>query len=174
MSALPDYTRRMSWRELITGIYEGCPQKAAIARTPKLYPAASAPIIVEAEAALRTVLPDSVRSLLLETNGVMDMMAIDGGEWLETMWLLWTIQEIVEQNSSYRASSEKGEYKRDFRNLVFFAGAGTDGILFAFPVQEGVCAPRVVVWTPIMDELDELSPSLEDFLRGWLTGTISV
>jgi hypothetical protein len=32
----------------------------------------------------------------------------------------------------------------------------------------------VMVWHPIMDELDELAPSLEEFLRGWLTSTISV
>jgi hypothetical protein len=104
----------------------------------------------------------------------MDMMAVDGGEWFESMWLLWKIEEVVEQNRYYRAASVDGTYDRDFSNLIFFAGAGTDGILFAFPVNDGICAPRVAVWHPIMDELDDLAPSLEDFLRGWLTSTISV
>lgn len=103
----------------------------------------------------------------------MDMLAIDGGDWLDSMWLLWTVAEIVEQNRFYRAAAD-GTYDRDFSQLVFFAGAGTDGILFGFPVEDGLCAPRVVVWHPIGDELDDIAPSLEDFLRGWLTSTIAV
>jgi cell wall assembly regulator SMI1 len=164
----------MSWRELITGIYEGRPQQPGIAGRPKFYPAASAANVADAEAALNVALPASIRSLLLETNGVMDMMAIDGGEWFESMWLLWTIEEVVEQNRFYRAAVEEGTYDRHLRSLVFFAGAGTDGILFAFPVEDGVCAPRVLVWHPIMDELDVLAPSLEGFLRRWLTSSVSV
>jgi hypothetical protein len=93
---------------------------------------------------------------------------------VESIWLLWKIEEIVEHNRFYRAASEKGTYERNFASLVFFAGAGTDGILFAFPVEGGTCAPSVLVWHPIMDELDELAPSLEKFLHGWLTSTISV
>jgi hypothetical protein len=164
----------MSWQELIIGFYEGRPRQTGIAGKPEFYPAASAASIADAEATLGAALPASIRSLLFETNGVMDMMAIDGGEWFESMWLLWTIEEIVEQNRFYRAATGDGKFDRDFRNLVFFAGAGTDGILFAFSVDDGVCAPRVVVWHPIMDELDELAPSLEAFLRGWLTSKISV
>ena len=164
----------MSWRELITGVYEGRRQQPGIAGKPEFYPAASAQAIADAEADLNATLPASLRSLLLETNGVMDMMAIDGGDWFESMWLLWKIEETVEQNRFYRGASADGTYERDFTNLVFFAGAGTDGILFGFPVEDRVCAPRVMVWHPIMDELDELARSLEDFLRGWLTSTISV
>mgnify|MGYP001382772450 FL=1 len=166
--------RTMTWRELITGIYEGRPQQPGIAGKPEFYAATTAANIAAAEAALSASLPDSLRSVLLETNGVMDMMAIDGGDWFESMWLLWKVEEIVEQNRYYRAAGVEGTYERDFASLVFFAGAGTDGILFAFPVEDGNCALRVMVWHPIMDELDELASCLEDFLRGWLTSTISV
>jgi cell wall assembly regulator SMI1 len=166
-------TTQMSWRRLITDIYERRPRQPRIAAKPEFYPGASAASIAYAEATLNAALPESLRSLLLETNGVMDMMAIDNGDWFESMWLLWKIEEIGEQNRFYREAREEGTYERDFNCLVFFAGAGSDGILFAFPVEEGVCAPRIMVWHPIMDELDELAPSLEDFLRGWLTDTIS-
>lgn len=165
----------MNWRELITGIYETRAQQPGIAAKPQFYPPASVADIADAEACLNARFPASIRSLLLETNGVLDMMAIDGGEWFDSMWLLWTIAELVEQNLFYRAATERGTYDQDFHQLVFFAGAGTDGILFAFPLMEDrACAPGVVVWHPIMDELDELAPSLEDFLSGWLTSTISV
>jgi len=163
----------MRWRELITEIYETRTQPSGIAGKPEFYLPASAASIGAAEAAVQAVLPDSLRSLLMETNGVMDMMAIDGGEWFKSMWLLWAIEEIVEQNR-FNRSREKGTYERDFDSLVFFAGAGTDGILFAFPAEDGLCGPQVVVWHPIGDELDNLAPSLDEFLRGWLTSTISV
>jgi hypothetical protein len=190
----------MSWRELITGIYESRPQQPGIvpkpkfssslpfpeeqaiynapnpgiAQKPEFYSAASAATVADAEAILDTTLPASLRSLLLETNGVMEMIAIDEGEWMNCESLVWSIERIVELNRSYRAETEKGKCKREFRSLVFFAGAGVDGILFAFPVEDGVCAPLVVVWHPILDELDDAAPSLEDFLRGWVTGTIAV
>jgi hypothetical protein len=164
----------MTWRALITGIYEGRPQQPGIAGKPEFYPASVDANIAVAEAAQLASLPDSLRSVLLETNGVMDMMAMDGNDWFESMWLLWNVEEIVEQNRYYRDGSAKGLYERDFTNWVLFAGAGTDGILFAFPVVDGRCDSRVIVWHPIMDVLDELAPTLEEFLRGWLTGTITV
>lgn len=115
----------MSWRELITGIYATRPQQPGIAGKPKFYPAASGANIADAQAGLNAALPASIRSLLLETNGVMHMMAIDAGEWFESMWLLWTTEEVIEQNRFYRAATDKGTYDRDFRRLVFFAGAAS-------------------------------------------------
>lgn len=166
---------RMNWCELITGIYNTRELPPGIARKLLLNPPVSPGEFAAAEARLNARFPASIRSLLLESNGVMDMMAIDGGEWFESLCLVWTVAELVEQNQFYRHATEEGTYDRDFRQLVFFAGAGTDGILFAFPVmQDRVCSPRVVAWHPITDELDELAPSFEEFLTGWLTNTISV
>lgn len=165
----------MHWRELITGIYAARKQQPGIAGKPSFYSADSAGDVSDAELRLKATFPDSLRSLLRETNGVMDMMAVDGGDWFDSMWLLWTVAEIVEQNLFYRTAHDDGKYDRDFRRVVFFAGAGADGILFGFPVmQDGACAARVVVWHPIEDELDECAPSLESFLKGWLTGAITV
>jgi cell wall assembly regulator SMI1 len=164
----------MSWRERITDVYSTRTCPPGIAGRPDFYPPASEAQLADAEAALGAALPDSLRSLLKETDGVMDMLALDGGEWFESMWLLWAIGELVQQNRYYRAASQRQEYERDFDGLVFFADAGTDGIRFAFPVEDGVCAPLVLIWHPIMDRLSEAAPSLDAFLRGWLTGSISV
>jgi len=164
----------MNWRERITGIYQGRQQQPGLAGKPVFYPSALTQEISDAETKLKAEFPESFRSLLLEANGVMEMASIDGGDWIESMWLFWNIDEIVEQNRCRHAVTEKRTFKRDFTSLVFFASAGTDGILFAFTVKDGVCLPHVMVWHPIMDELEEIAPSLEDFLRGWLTNTISV
>jgi hypothetical protein len=165
----------MTWRERISGIYEARAERPGIASRPEFYPGASAEHTAFAQTRLSAIFPASLRTLLLETDGVMDMLAIDGGEWFESMWLLWSVQGIVDGNLSHRSMKRAGTYDRDFRELMFFADAGTDGILFGFPVMgDGVCAPCVVVWHPIEDDLDEVAPSLEDFLQGWLTGAITV
>jgi cell wall assembly regulator SMI1 len=70
----------MTWRELITGIYETRTLQPGIAGKPRFHAGASAATIAEAELALHAALPAALRALLLETDGVMDMMAIDGGE----------------------------------------------------------------------------------------------
>lgn len=164
----------MSWLEIIACAYRDRPQPAGFTNKPRFHSPVSVDALSDAEAALKATLPHSLQSLLLETDGVMEMMAVGEGEWFESMWLVWQLEEIVEQNTRYRAAANCGRYDRDFTNFVFFAGAGTDGILFAFPVQQAACASSVWVWHPIRDEWKELAPSLEDFLRGWLVGTISV
>ncbi len=160
----------MSWRELITDLYETRAEETGIAGKPAFHPAASADAIAQAEARLDAQLPATLRSLLLETNGVMEMIQVGDGDWIESMWLLWTVEEIVDRNASYREATDAGTYHRDFRTLVFFVDVGCDGMLFGFPVAEDrTCRPSVCVWRPIDDELDEVAPSLEEFLRGGWT-----
>lgn len=165
----------MNWRDFIAGIYYARPQEPGIATKPAFYPGASPYEIAEAEVQLEAIIPSSIKALLLETNGVMNMLAIDNGEWFEDMWLVWTISEIVEHNRRCRSASGQVTYERDFRELLFFAGAGSDGILFGFPCMEDhVCSCNVSVWYPIEDELTQVATSFDEFLEAWLMGTISI
>ncbi len=165
----------MNWHDWISNIYEAQTHQPGITTKPTFLPAASMEQLSKLEFDLRARLPESLRSLLLETNGVMERMSINGGEYFDNMWLLWTIAEIVEQNYYFRKQTEEGSYNRDFTKLVFFAGAGVDGILFGFPVLEDcICKPDVVAWYPIRDESNLLAPSLQDFLKGWLMGTLFI
>jgi len=165
----------MNWCELISGIYETRGKQPGYTTTPKFYSAASLDEIDDVETRINARFPTSLRSLLLETNGVMEMMMVAGGEWFDSQWLIWTVTDIIEQNSRCRGTIEEWNSTHDLRRLVFFAGAGCDGILFGSPVNEDdVCESRVVVWWPMRDEVREVAPSLEDFLSGWLTGRIAV
>ena len=164
----------MNWREFVTDAYRAGPPQPRIAKKPEFYPGASTQQLSDAELRLGATFPVSLRLLLLESNGVMDMMAIDGGDWFNDKWLLWPVAEIVDQNLWYR-SEGTDTYERDFCKLVFFADAGSDGILFGFPVTpDSVCEHSIVVWHPIEDELADIAPSLEEFLKRWLTSTIWV
>jgi hypothetical protein len=165
----------IKWCELIAGVYDARPPEPGIVSKPVFYAAALTQNIAIAEARLDAKLPVCLKSLLLETDGVMDMLSIDGGEWFKNMWLLWPLDEIVNRNLVLRAETATGNYERGFQKLLFFADAGADGILFAFPVAASrECASNVVAWYPVEDELTGMSPSLEGFLRGWLVGDIAV
>jgi len=66
-----------SWCELLTGIYQTRPQQSGSELKAHFHSGAEEEKIATAESQLNARLPISLRSLLLETNGVMDMMAVD-------------------------------------------------------------------------------------------------
>src|SRR5688572_29909466 len=90
-----------SWCELLTGIYQTRPQQSGSELKAHFHSGAEEEKIATAESQLNARLPISLRSLLLETNGVTEMMSLDGGDWHVSMELLWNIDEIVEQNLWY-------------------------------------------------------------------------
>jgi len=164
-------SKPVQWRELIAQLYED--ERAGTAR-PKFYPPASAEQIRELENALRQQLPRDLRGLLLQTDGVVEEFLLDG-EWIESMWLIWSVTEILQANASYRSRQSGAFLDRNFHKLLFFTGAGVDGILFAHPVDtSAVAADQVLAWHPIEDNLTGTAPSIEGFVRGWLSGQISV
>jgi hypothetical protein len=165
----------MNWREFISDIYATLPPRPGIASRAAFQTPASLPEIANLEARLDAKIPSSLRTLLLETNGVMDMLAIDEGEWFDNWWLIWPTAQLIDENLRLRAASEQGTYKRAFHELLVFAGAGVDGILFAHPIAPDRAAlGNVLVWHALEDRLTEMAPSLEDFLKGWLSGSLSV
>src|SRR5262245_36064830 len=136
----------MNWCELITDLYEADTQKSTLFHKPEFHCPATVRNIADVEEKLNVALPVSLRSLLLESDGVMAMLRIEEGDWFENMWLLWSTSEIIQQNLLFRAESTRRTYRRIFDDLVFFAGAGADGILFGFPVMETrVCKTNIVV-----------------------------
>ncbi len=165
----------MNWRELLTRILENKKDQPRFRSKPTFFPPAASAGIKELESSLNTRIPSSLQSLLQETNGVMEMLSIDGGEWSNDLWLIWPIEEIIKENLFFRSEREKGVYEREFDQLVFFTSAGCDGILFAHSInQDRVAEPHVLVWHPIEDELAEIARTLKDFIEGWCTGKISV
>jgi hypothetical protein len=165
----------VNWRAIISGILENKKGDPRFRSKPTFYPPGSMEEIKELESALNARLSSSLQSLLQETNGVMEMLSIDGGEWLNDLWLIWPIDEITNENLFFRGEKKKGVYEREFDQLLFFTGAGCDGILFAHPINQNRHADsQVVVWHPIEDELTEVAPDLQTFLGDWCTGRLAV
>ncbi len=161
----------MDWRRTILQFYA---ERSADDTSVDFRPGASAAEIAAVEQRLNVRLPASLRAVLQETNGVMEQMKI-GDRVEDIQWLLWPLNEIVSWNEDNRKNASGPDSEGEAHDVLFFADAGADGIQFGFPIAENrKYGPRVVVWHPIDDELTEVAPSLEEFLRGWLSGKIDV
>jgi hypothetical protein len=118
--------------------------------------------------------PPELRNLLLETDGVMDTMEYHG-KFKNTGWFLWPTDEIEKNNIWFRSALGHDTYDRSFHNLLFFTGAGVDGILFAYIVASGqVEESNIHVWHPIDDTVELVAPSLNAFIEKWKSGELTV
>jgi hypothetical protein len=160
----------MNWRDRVSAIYAKLPPGL---ERPAFRAPASSPQIAELESKVGGSLPVALAELLLETNGIMAELMTQG-EWIETGWLVWPVESIAEWNLRARQQWE-ADYDRYFEHLLFFADAGSDGILLAYTKRlGGEFAPDVVVWIPLGDALSPFAPGLEAFLDGWVTGAIEI
>jgi len=160
----------MNWRACIEQLYAATPQRAD--ESPRFSPPASQEQIAQMEQRFSLPLPDALKAILLETNGVMEKLRV-GEEVIETGWLLWPVEEIIQENSWLRDDNQRNPLYAPFDDLLFFATPGVDGIRFAWrdsaPDSTGVYA-----WFPIEDERRYLAPSIEAFLTGWIGCTLSI
>jgi SMI1-KNR4 cell-wall len=103
---------------------------------------------------------EQYRSLLLETNGVLDQYEIE---------LVWTLERVIHENRAF----EIGNYM-SVSSCLFFADAG-NGDYFFFPIDRANnCRNKVFVWNHENDSRLHLANDLEEFLEGWVVGSITV
>ena len=118
-----------------------------------------------AETQLGMRLPQELRELLAESNGVL-------GEY--DLALIWPIERIVADNRLFREDESFRELYMPFDGLLFFADAG-NGDQFAFAVAGGqVRRPDIFVWDHEEDSRTWLAKDLGDYLEGWLSGRITI
>lgn len=125
-------------------------------------PAASEQKLAACEAALGDPLPDELRSLLCETDGI-------SGEF--GLRLLWTCEEIETENVLLRTDPEYAALYMPFDALVFFSDAG-NGDYFAVAMR-GSCSD-VFVWNHEDDSRTWVAPGVLRFLEAWMTGELEI
>jgi len=126
-------------------------------------PAAWAEVIL-AEERLAVRLPEELRSLLFESNGVRGQYGAG---------LIWPLERIVNDNLHFRTHADFKDLYMPFDPLLFFADAGS-GDQFAFPIQlESVRRNDVFVWNHEDDSRTWVAPSLAKYLEWWLNGDIA-
>jgi hypothetical protein len=144
-----------SWRELVQRLSADC----------KFSPRATAAQLAALERALRVTLPADLRSLLLESNGVVGQHGLR---------LVWPIERIESDNATFRGNADFRELYMPFDHLLFFADAG-NGDQFAYAVLAGeVRRDDVFVWNHENDSRTWAAPTLERYLEWWLSGRLTV
>ncbi|MCM3789328.1 SMI1/KNR4 family protein [Domibacillus indicus] len=114
---------------------------------------------------LNVELPLNLIKLFNETNGAFDEHGYP---------LIWSTGQIVEDNLFFRGFEDYKDIYMPFDHLLFFSGAG-NGDLFCFAIlNENIQKDDIYVWNHEDDSRIEVASSLEDFVKGWITGEISV
>jgi len=88
------------WKELVDKLGKGC----------QFLPPGNQEIIKQTEKQLSIKMPDDLRGLLLETNGI----------WGPGTGLIWTAERILSDNISFRTQPDFRELYMPFDNLLFF------------------------------------------------------
>lgn len=121
--------------------------------------------LVLLEKTLNTPLPDELKSLLMETDGVRDEFG---------SWLMWPVKLIEQNNIKMRRNPEFRENYMPFTSFLFFADAG-NGDKFAFRVIQGaIKRPDIFVWNHEDDSRTWAAPSLKVFLEWWISGKLNI
>jgi hypothetical protein len=133
------------WRELVGRLYDGADFAAP----------ASDGEIDQIERRLGQPVPDGLRGLLRETDGVEDEYGSG---------LVWPVRTIIEQNVEFRGSADFSQLYMSFDQLMFIGDDG-GGDQFAFVRVPAVRPDDVFVWDHETDERKCVAVSLEDYLE---------
>jgi hypothetical protein len=108
--------------------------------------------LADAEHRLGRGLPDDLRQLLLECDGIIGHTAVD---------TVWSVEQIVAQNLLFRTDSSFAQLYMSFDALLFFGDNG-GGDQFAF-VQTPQ-RPDIFVWEHETDSRRWVAGDLRDYL----------
>jgi hypothetical protein len=136
---------RRSWRALVRRLANGC----------EFSPPATPVQLAAAERTLGVVLPDDLRELLAETNGIVGPAGSG---------LIWPVQRIEADNTAFRANLDFRDLYMPFDPLLFFGDQG-GGDQFAFRILAGtVQTPDVYEWVHENDSRQWFAGDLRDYL----------
>ncbi len=112
---------------------------------------------------LNVELPKKLTELYYETNGVKGIY----------YHYIWPTEFVIKENLSIWAMEQFEDYKRP-DNLLFFLDAG-NGDLFGYLIEDGkVQSEDIYVWNHEDSSQRVVASSLEEFIKGWYGGGISI
>ncbi len=161
----------VTWRKYIADPFRRFSAYTDGTLSPIFYAPAPPATIAETEAALGTLLPDDLKAVLAETNGVTEHLATDCVD-VEIGHFLWPIERIRETNVSFRSDPHFGELYMPFDCLLFFADA-RNGDQFAYIVSnEHMRRPDILAWNHEDDSHTWVAPPLKTFVAWWCEGKV--
>src|SRR5207244_1879500 len=135
---------RRVWRELAQRLTPDC----------EFAPPATVAQLAAAERAIGVALPADLRSLLLESNGVVGQYGLG---------LVWPVERIEADNVAFRANPDFRELYMPFDPLLFFGDEG-GGDQYAFRILAGAVQPdNVYQWVHENDSRQWFAGDLRDY-----------
>ena len=136
----------MSWRKRL---YEFAEKRG-------FCPGVTEAAIEQAEAELGERLPDDLRALYLESDGI---------QWKdEKLDLIWPLADLLKQNREFRSNDDFRELYMSFDQLLFISDDGC-GNQFAIRMLPEPSGGQVYEWDHESDDRIWRAGSLEDYCR---------
>ena len=109
--------------------------------------------------------PEKLAELCKETNGVFGNYGIS---------FIWSTEQMVKENLFFRAIHKQSDSMRLLDTFLFISEAG-NGDLFGYSIENGsIQNDDIYVWNHEDDSRCVIASSLEEFIKGWILGEISV
>ena len=108
------------------------------------------------EASLGMPLPDELRALYFETDGVYSTRAY--------MWIVWCINDVLKRTHYMHTSPDIAFYEKSFNELLFFGDLG-NGDLLAFQTDSTLQSYQSVgIWDHETGEYLESAKSMQEMI----------
>ena len=126
-------------------------------------------VIHEIEVEFQIKLPDELKSIYRETNGVNEFL----GD-MEIGSLIWSTDYLIRENKMYRETADFKDLYMPFDHLLFFADAG-NGDNFGYTILNGAIQRLdIFAWNHEDDSRLWVAPNLEKFIEWWIEGKITI
>lgn len=100
-----------------------------------------------------------------QTNGVYGNNGIS---------FIWSIEQLIRENIFLRTIHEPRDFIKPLDTFLFFSDAG-NGDLFGYSIVNGsIQNEDINVWNHEDDSRSVIAISLEEFIKGWIVGEISI
>ena len=155
------------WRELIQSLAQDNDNAYEFA------PAATYFQLERIEQIFGIKLPAALRQLLLETNGVRQVMFYNE-ERVPVGQIIWDTEAMQRHNRKMRTDPAYHDFYLPLDTLFFFGSPGTDGVRFAVSINEGKATETIVVWYAADDRRVQVATSLQTFIEDWLSSKLAL
>jgi SMI1-KNR4 cell-wall len=100
-----------------------------------------------------------------QTNGVYGNNGIS---------FIWSIEQLIRENIFLRTIHEQRDFIKPLDTFLFFSDGG-NGDLFGYSIVNGsIQNEDIYVWNHEDDSRSVIAISLEEFIKGWIVGEISI
>lgn len=159
----------MNWRELVISAYAEYMTRYEWQTTPVFYEPAPQAEIANVESHIGCSLPEELREFLSQTNGFGEETIFDDDSTAFDLGsFMFRASEVADSTDEFRHSDLTSNIP--FQEMIFIGTMHVDGIYIACRSGEHT----IYVWYPMDRAFKPMAPNLEEFLSGWISGSLLI